>query len=257
MRKIIGVSALLTAAIIMSVMSLYDQEPQSVGAGSSNETTTLNGDFTLAVSWHPAFCETARRKAECQNESAGDFASSHFVLHGLWPDGNQAFYCQVPNAIEQQDRNGQWQQLPGVELSDALWAELQEKMPGTQSQLHRHEWIKHGTCSGGSAQSYYTASLALLDALNTSGIRDLFATNIGNSLNANTVRDAFDAAFGNGTGQRVTVECARENGRTMIDELRIAISGSINSAPDLSGLIAAGNTRDRGCPSGEIDRAGA
>lgn len=258
MRPTIGITiaALLLVAAGLAFWPLGGEETASPAGGGQSGEMLLSGDFTLAVSWHPAFCETARRKPECRNENPNNFVSDHFVLHGLWPDGAEAFYCDVPSAIANQDRNGKWRQLPGVELSDALWAELKSKMPGTKSQLHRHEWVKHGTCSGQSAEAYFAASLSLLDALNKSGVRELFAANIGGRLNAKAVRGAFDRAFGSGAGRRVTLECAREGGRTMIDELRIAISGEITDPSNLSALINSGTVRDRGCPSGEIDRAG-
>lgn len=257
MRPIVGIVivGLLAGATGLALWPVQKALPPAAQTQMSAKDT-LAGDFTLAVSWHPAFCETARRKPECRDEDPNGFAADHFVLHGLWPDGADAFYCNVPTEIANQDRNGQWRQLPGVELSDRLWNELQKKMPGTQSQLHRHEWIKHGTCSGGSAEEYYDASLALLDVLNASDIQQLFANNVGGRLSTNEIRDAFNAAFGGGAGKRVTVECAREDGRTMIDELRIAISGEITQPANLGQLILSGNTRQRGCPSGEIDRAG-
>ena len=34
----------------------------------------------------------------------------------------------------------------GPELTEATRADLDLVMPGTQSDLERHEWFKHGTC---------------------------------------------------------------------------------------------------------------
>ena len=50
-------------------------------------------------------------------------------------------------------------------------------MPEAASFLQRHEWYKHGSCYG-PLEEYYTESLALMDQLNDSAIRSLFAANV-------------------------------------------------------------------------------
>lgn len=269
LRTGLAIGALLLAAGAVAIWSALPQGEQGVSGSftptaspvapeqpSQSPVETLSGAFTLAVSWQPAFCETASSRPECRSQTDTRFDATNFSLHGLWPEPRGNEYCGVPTSIANADRNGQWRDLPGPELTDDLWDELQEKMPGTQSLLHRHEWIKHGTCANVSAEAYYAASLDLLDALNASGVATLFADHIGDRLSAEHIRAAFDQAFGRGAGTRVTIECERENGRTMVSELRIGLSDRFASGPDLGALIAAAPSRSRGCPGGEIDRAG-
>lgn len=76
-------------------------------------------------------------------------------------------------------------------------------MPGTQSFLDRHEWIKHGTCySGSDADAYFREAVSLIDEVNRSAVQALVAANVGQEITASAVRHAFDVAFGAGAGDR-------------------------------------------------------
>lgn len=220
------------------------------------EGPLLSGDFVLALSWQPAFCEMRPRTPECASQTKGRFDAGNFSLHGLWPEPQGNIYCDVSPALRHRDERGDWYAVPGLQLSPEIAMELRKLMPGTQSGLERHEWIKHGTCSGGTPAEYYAASIALVNAVNASPLRDLFADNIGSKLSANVIRRAFDQAFGRGAGQRVLVACNRDGGRMLIGELRIALSGEISEDLDLRALLAAAPTQPRGCPAGEVDPAG-
>lgn len=209
--------------------------------------------FILAVSWQPAFCETAPSKPECRAQGPNSFEASNFTLHGLWP---QREYCGVSAAIEQLDRDGRWSDLPPVELSPPLRAELDQAMPGTRSHLDRHEWIKHGTCFDGDAETYYAASLSLLRQLNESPAGRLFADNVGRNLTQSQIRATFDRAFGPGAGERVRVACAADGNRTLVTELTLGLWGSIGPDPDLPALLAAARPTRGGCDGGIVDPVG-
>ena len=57
-------------------------------------------------------------------------------------------------------------------------------MPGTRSALHRHEWLKHGTCYGDTAEEYFADALQLMAELNASPVRALLAARIGGRVTA-------------------------------------------------------------------------
>jgi ribonuclease T2 len=209
--------------------------------------------YVLAVSWQPAFCESASDKPECRSQSRDRFDSSHFTLHGLWPRDE---YCDVSGRDESADRDGRWSALPEVELSTALRRMLDTAMPGTQSQLERHEWIKHGTCFPADAEAYFIAALALLEQLNTSPVRDLFAGNTGKRLTQRQIRAAFDKGFGRGTGDRVRIACDDDGDRTLVTELTLGLWGTIGTAPDLADLLDAARPTSGGCTAGMIDAVG-
>jgi ribonuclease T2 len=215
-------------------------------------------DYILAIGWEPAFCETKPDKTECRNETADGFDAAHLTLHGLWPEPFGRFYCGVSDADKANDTPAHWQDLPAVELDPQTRRELDQAMPGTASMLDRHEWIKHGTCSGLAQQAYFSVALALLEAINGSPVRDLFAKNVGKVVTASQIRGAFDGAFGAGAGDRVRVSCVKDpsNGRRMIEELTLGLAGPIAPENPLASLLMASSPTDAGCPQGLIDRPG-
>jgi len=219
----------------------------------SAEPTQADAFYILAVSWQPAFCETAASKPECRAQARDRFDASHFTLHGLWPRDE---YCGVSTRDQAADRDGHWSSLPAPDLSPTLKRDLDQKMPGTLSDLHRHEWIKHGTCFPATAEPYFAAALALLDQLNASPVRDVFAANVGKRLTQRQIRAAFDTGFGRNTGTRVRLACSDDGGRTLVTELTLGLWGTIDSAPDLAGLLAAARPTDGGCDGGIVDPVG-
>ncbi|MDW6026229.1 ribonuclease [Mesorhizobium sp. BAC0120] len=213
-------------------------------------------DYIFALSWQPAFCETRPEKSECKAEMADGFDASRFTLHGLWPEPNGNFYCGVSADDRAKDSPGHWRDLPPVELDAATRQQLDQVMPGTASQLERHEWIKHGTCSGLSQQAYFSEALTLMRTVNGSAARDLFAQNVGRELTSDQIRDAFDKAFGAGAGKRVRVACVKDpsSGRRLISELTLGLTGPLGPDSSLASLIMASSPTGAGCPKGFVDR---
>lgn len=204
--------------------------------------------FVLAISWQPGFCAIARQVPEC----AERLEDTRFTLHGLWPEPRANVYCGVSTEEEAADRAGNWLDLPRVDLPEDMAARLAVAMPGVRSGLDRHEWIKHGTCyRPRDPVRYYSDSLALLDAVNASGVAALFAGSTGEALETTTIRQAFDAAFGTGAGARVEIVCRRDETGSRIVDLRINLMGTIPDTP-LGTLIGAAPARDSRCRGGLV-----
>lgn len=201
-------------------------------------------DYLLAISWQPAFCEGKPDKTECkilaQNPSRPE--ATNFALHGLWPQPKDNIYCGVSRSDRALDGdksidNGSkrdWSKLPAIEqdLSPETWQKLQAVMPGTLSYLHRHEWIKHGTCYQGTPEEYYSESIALLEAFNKSPVQQLFANHIGRQLAIQAIDQAL-AAFGAQTGDKVEVKCDN----SLLGELWINLKGDIALDTPVSNLL--------------------
>ena len=209
--------------------------------------------LVLAASWEPAFCEGAPDKPECQSLGSKRFDASHFALHGLWPDDE---YCGVSSTQVERDKAGRWSQLPPVELDIATRAALDEAMPGTRSQLERHEWLKHGTCYRDKAGPYFATAILMLATLNGSPVRDLFAGSVGKELSGTRIRAAFDTAFGKGAGDRVRIACKDDGDRRLITELTIGLYGAPGETLNLGNLMLAANPTDPGCSKGIVDPTG-
>jgi ribonuclease T2 len=227
------------------------------GNGGNASVTTERAAYVLAVSWQPGFCEGKPDKVECGTQTAQRFDATHFALHGLWPQPRTNAYCHVSPELSLMDKNGEWDRLPAPNLSAATRQKLERVMPGTQSNLERHEWIKHGTCfDAGSPDEYFSRAIALIEQLNSSKAQALFASNIGKEIGGKAIRDAFDESFGDGAGDRVRIACKRDGGRNLIVELTIGLVGEIGDDSSLTDLIAASEPTDPGCPHGIVDAVG-
>lgn len=245
---------------------LHPEQAGAPGSPASPSTTTFDkvkptaprmpppaGQYVLAISWEPAFCEGAGGKPECRSQSADRPDASRFSLHGLWPD---AEYCSVSSRDESADRSGDWDSLPRVDLSAARQAALDRAMPGTQSRLERHEWLKHGTCSGASADTYFGRAVLFLDTINNSAVGRLFGSRIGNRLDGTAIRNAFDTAFGAGAGDRIRIACSQDGDRRLISEITVGLRGDVLGSGGIGELIAASRPTDPGCNGGIVDRVG-
>jgi ribonuclease T2 len=207
--------------------------------------------YAFALSWEPTFCEAMRDKAECRAETPASWEASHFTIHGLWPQPRRNVFCGVDRATAALDDQHQWAQLPAPELSAATKAALDKAMPGTQSKLENHEWIKHGTCyPAGNAEQYFKDEIRLANEVNASPVQALFAANIGKQIGADAIRAAFDQGFGKGAGDHVQVECDKQ-GR--LSGLTLNLRGDIPSGADLKTLLLAGDVARNKCNGGLVD----
>ncbi len=103
--------------------------------------------YVLALSWSPGFC--ALEGDEKGREQCQVGANLGFVLHGLWPQNERGF----PTECGPANRNPSRQAMDtarGVFPSEGL---------------ARHQWRKHGTCSGGSPTEYFADSKRALAAI--------------------------------------------------------------------------------------------
>ncbi len=198
----------------------------------------------LAVQWFPSVCKVERYK-ECRRPL--DFWKSHFTLHGLWPRARH--YCHVSARARMLDKRGYWDKIP-LKLSPELMDLLYNYMPGSFSGLHKHEWIKHGSCYTKNPQIYFLDSIALVDQLNHSEVRSFFLHHVGERIQTYKIRKVFDRAFGYGSGKRVKVVCKRG----YITELRINLAGKISAKTPLSQLLRRAPKTRLGCKIGRIAR---
>ncbi|MCF6206169.1 MAG: hypothetical protein L3J47_04645 [Sulfurovum sp.] len=204
----------------------------------------------LALSWHNAFCETHRYKKECKRRFFGiNGSDDNFVLHGLWPQPRNKVYCGVEKRYIVADKHKQWHKLPEPKLTMQTKKELQSVMPGVDSNLHRHEWIKHGTCYGSDAETYFRDAITLTQQVQNSQVATFFRKYAGKRVTLQRIRELFDERFGKGAGSRVELRC----NRGMISELWLHLNGY---GTVLSQLLQKGKKVHSQCQRGIIDRAG-
>ncbi|MGB0846147.1 MAG: ribonuclease T2 family protein [Thiolinea sp.] len=218
-----------------------------------NQPPSKSQDYLLTASWQPAFCQTHQAKPECHTQKSKRYDAQHFALHGLWPQPRDNAYCGVNTTLKSIDRRGEWHLLPALELSKTLRKTLNKIMPGTASNLQRHEWYKHGTCYSPDPETYYRDSIHLMQQLNESAVTRLFASNIGKTLSMRQIRHAFEQDFGKGMGKKVDIRCHRK----LIGELWINLSGPIDKNTTLADLLKnAPDVNKPGCKGGLVDPVG-
>jgi ribonuclease T2 len=98
-------------------------------------TTGVPGEFDfylLSLSWSPGFCATHRGGSECGRRLG-------FVVHGMWPQyGGGDYPVNCSDAPGPANPRAYTDMIPTASLVE-------------------HEWKKHGTCSGMTANAYFTA----------------------------------------------------------------------------------------------------
>ncbi len=219
--------------------------------------TAQNSFAVLAISWQPAFCEQRSDRPECATQTVLRYDAVNFSLHGLWPGPRSRSYCNIPAHLIALDKAGRWGKLPVLDIPPSLYSQLNQVMPGTRSFLHRHEWVKHGSChEQGSAEGYFSDSLRLMNALNGSYVRQLFVDNIGKKLDTSAIQTAFDRSFGTSAGRRIKVSCRRDGARLLISQITVGLYGEFDERNSLADLILAARPTEAGCKGGIVDPAG-
>ena len=109
-------------------------------SGSGNQETQAQPfDFyVLALSWSPSYC--AAEGAEANRQQCDSGRPYGFIVHGLWP--------QYENGYPENCFAGAPPDVPRPDLR-----KLYDIMPSAA--LIRHQWRKHGTCSGLTRQDFF------------------------------------------------------------------------------------------------------
>jgi ribonuclease T2 len=145
--------------------------------------------YVLTLSWSPGFCDTggaAKAPGQC---AVG--AGKGFVVHGLWPD-NQ-------NGPDPSDCDY------GGDIPYATLARTRGVYPDPG--LARYEYGKHGTCTGLSAENYFSAVKYARDQF---VIPDMLrAPTAPLATSPSQIEDAFMAVNPHLSADNMAVTCAR------------------------------------------------
>jgi ribonuclease T2 len=135
--------AVRTAAVACSFIFLFAIVALAQERRTQDPRQNAPGQFdfyVLALSWSPSYCAAVQERTpdRAPDQQCGGRPFS-FVVHGLWPQYDQGFpaFCQVP--APRLDRN--------------IIGSMLDLMPSPR--LIFHEWDRHGTCSGLSANAYF------------------------------------------------------------------------------------------------------
>ncbi|MBF9059695.1 ribonuclease T [Rhodobacterales bacterium HKCCSP123] len=110
------------------------------GAWAEGERAGAFDYYVLSLSWTPSWCALegdARGSPQCD---AGQ--GYGFTLHGLWPQYDEGWPSFCPTAERPPTRGETGAMVDIMGSSGLAW----------------HQWRKHGTCTGLSAEDYYRLS---------------------------------------------------------------------------------------------------
>jgi len=199
----------------------------------------------LVISWQNSFCQYHRHIQECRNGS-GD---NRLTLHGLWPQPRSRNYCDVPPKLIARDKHHQWRSLPKPRLSQDLISALRRVMPGYESGLHRHEWIKHGTCYRADAQRYFGDAVRWTERIAHGAVGQLIRTHVGEYVTLAQLRRALERDMGRRVGDKLELRCDRG----LLSELRLHLGGD---SLDLADKLSHGTHAHSRCHRALIDAPG-
>ena len=168
-------AAVCASALVLSLFLVFlssqsnswaDSKQEPGSSGSSSSTGESFDFYLMAMSWQPQYCYANRYSKYTSCESPDDYWKSHWTIHGLWPqfsDGSYPSSCSNEKA--------------STTLLESLTTELEQYWPdvalygsandGDDESYHqpsyyfwRHEWSKHGTCTGLTPTEYFQTALA-------------------------------------------------------------------------------------------------
>jgi len=144
--------------------------PVQPGTGEAGRIMPI-GSYTLALSWSPQYCSTARG-SDSAFQCKGRNGRFGFVLHGLWPDGVGRTWPQF------------------CRKADLLPREVirQNLCMTPSAQLLQHEWAKHGTCMASKPELYFDLARAFYQSMR---FPDMAALARRDSLTVGQFTDAF------------------------------------------------------------------
>lgn len=129
------------ARFCLHVLGLLGLLTGAVQAQGFHQRGGQPGDFdfyVLALSWSPGFCELDGDR-DRNREQCAEGSGLRFVVHGLWPQNERGYPSECGPA-------GRTPSRIALEQAKGLFP--------TEG-LARHEWRKHGTCSGSSPSDYF------------------------------------------------------------------------------------------------------
>ena len=184
-----------------------------VDEGASCQLAGQQDSYKLALSWHPAFCETKPSKPECRINDKSAYQAGNFTLHGLWPNktgcGKTYGFCADIKKVRRP-----FCDYPKLNLDTEVRSRLNHIMPSAKagSCLQRHEWFKHGSCqTQWDVNGYYEQSIRLTEAFNQSGMAAWMRQNVGEKVETAAFLQQVDKAFGVGAAQRLQLKCSKGN----------------------------------------------
>lgn len=233
-RAALAIAALVALAVVAAVVYSFIPDRRDAGPSRTSSTSSL-----LALTWGPTLCRVEPSTSGCKTGHVGKLGQA-FLLHGLWPQPSSEQYCELPKRSADHK---------SVDLPAETRNTLRDMM-SDEKFMASHEWFAHGTCSGVTPPEYFSIATTLTRQASTV-LNPVFAKADGKRLSAQAVRDAVDAAFGRGTGQRVSLTCRDLEGRgPVVYEVRLSLPAVVDLRAEKNLSLADSLTRGPATPPG-------
>lgn len=174
--------------------SLAPLQPSVYDASISHLAPKAFDMYVLAQSWQPAFCHGKEQQYPgCRQPQS--YWRSHLTLHGLWPElsgsAPPSFCAGEPFDADKIERE------LGIDTLHQYWPDVKFSDASPQyADFWKHEWLRHGTCSGLPQVSYFTEAVNLERNATLAPTPQLVQDNVGGQVDAKQLREAFgDAAL--------------------------------------------------------------
>jgi ribonuclease T2 len=175
----------------------------SVGAAPAEARAGAFDYYMLALSWSPTYCASPAARGDARQCGSG--RGYDFVVHGLWP----------------QYRNG-WPQYcdSDARLSEQVVDAMLDIMPSRK--LVRHQWNKHGTCTGLAPRDYFALTRRLHEEIRVPARY----IDPGRTIEVSVQQFVADFLATNRELSRdmISVQCGNRRDRAALRELRICFS---------------------------------
>ncbi|WP_162276182.1 ribonuclease T2 family protein [Pseudomonas antarctica] len=144
--------------------------------------------WVYTVTWQPSFCLQNPKTAGCESPP------EKFLTHGIWPYNNSTpeknnrhpAFCNTAPGCEQ----GKECEISAGNLEQiAHEPEIAAWVTANPEGMFKHEWKKHGTCSGKAVQDYFNDIVRLRPAVQYDQAK--FATWVGGSVMFDELKTAF------------------------------------------------------------------
>lgn len=192
---------------LMRCLALVVVATWSAVAAIAEDRAGVFDYYVLALSWSPNWCAIegdARRSPQCRADSGHGW-----VLHGLWPQYHRGWPqdCRTAQAAPTQRMTAAMADIMGT--SGLAW----------------HQWRKHGSCSGLSAQAYFDLSREAYASVTRPAILRQLERPV--RLPARLIEEVFVKENTGLEPDMITVTCRDRR----IQEVRICMSKDLDPVP--------------------------
>ncbi|MBN9677086.1 ribonuclease T2 family protein [Salipiger bermudensis] len=161
--------------------------------------------YVLSLSWSPTWCALegdARGSEQCETDHG-------WILHGLWPQYHRGYPSYCPTSARPPSR------ARTRDMADIMGS----------GGLAWHQWKKHGSCSGLSAEDYFALSREAYGRVTRPELLRRLEEPV--TLPATLIEDAFLEANPGLEPDMITITC--REGR--IQEARLCLSATLEPVP--------------------------